>query len=403
MTVKRFTTRTPGVSYRLHPTRRHGVNFDKYFSIRYYVDGKRKEEGVGWASEGWSEKKAATVLAELKVNRTTGTGPRTLEEKRLVEVARREELERQERVEQDTDRVFRNVFSHYCQVNTHKKSLYDEKLYFKAWIDPVIGKKRLDEIILLDLERIKKRMVTANKAPRTIQYIKSIIRQVYHFAIDHNMYSGEVPTRKFLNKQKIDNRRQRYLSYEEASSLLEEIRKHSISTYRISLLSLNSGMRFGEIANLLWQHVDIGRQEILVVDPKNSESRSVYMTAAVVQMFTEMERGAPNELVFLSTNGKRLERVSNSFALASNKLGLNEGITDRRMKFVFHSLRHSCASWLVNSGVELPVIAKILGHKSLAMTMRYSHVNDRTVRNAMSILDDQQQPTGKIVPMSTTR
>ncbi len=93
-----------------------------------------------------------------------------------------------------------------------------------------------------------------------------------------------------------------------------------------------------------------------------------------------------------------MDRPSDTFARAVDALGLNEGITDRRMKLVFHSLRHSCASWLVNAGVELPIIAKILGHKTLAMTMRYSHVNDQSVRNAMSILDEQQ-PQDKIVPL----
>lgn len=408
MATTRHPTKTAGVRYKLHPSRRYGVNFDKYFSIRYRVDGKLKEEGLGWSSEGWSEKKAAAVLAELKGNITTASGPRTLAEKRKIEGDRREDIERQELLEQQQAErahalMFNNIFSQYCESNSLKKSLRDEINYSKNWIAPAIGNKRLDEIILLDLERIRKRMTSAGNAARSVQYVKSIIRQVYHFAIDHKIYSGEVPTANFLKRQKIDNRRQRYLSHEEATLLLEEIKKHSATTYRVSLLSLNSGMRFGEIAGLLWQHVDTDRKEILVVDAKNGESRAVYMTAAAVQMFAEMQRGAANELVFPATNGKRMERISNVFAAAANHIGLNEGITDRRMKFVFHSLRHSCASWLVNSGVELPVIAKILGHKTLAMTMRYSHVNDRTVRNAMSLLDDQQQTAGKIVSIGGKR
>ncbi len=404
MATTRHSTKTAGVRYKLHSSRRHGVNFDKYFSIRYRVDGKLKEEGLGWSSEGWSEKKAAAVLAELKGNITTSTGPRTLAEKRKIEDDRRgkieqQELLRQQQAERAQDLVFNNVFSQYCEANSHKKSLRDEINYFKNWIGPTVGTKRLDEIILLDLERIRKRMTSAGNAARSIQYVKSIIRQTYHFAAEHKIFIGEIPTGHFLKKQKIDNRRQRYLSHEEATLLLEEIKKHSATTYHVSLLSLNSGMRFGEIAGLLWQHVHTDRKEILVVDAKNGESRAVYMTTAVVQMFTEMRRVAENELVFPATNGKRMERVSNIFAAAANHIGLNDGITDRRLKFVFHSLRHSCASWLVNSGVELPVIAKILGHKTLAMTMRYSHVNDRSVRNAMSLLDDQQQPVKKVVPL----
>ena len=287
--------------------------------------------------------------------------------------------------------ILDNIFGQYCEANGHKKSLRDEINYFKNWIGPAIGSKRLDEILLLDLERIRKEMVKADKAPRSIQYVKSIIRQVYHYAAEHKLYSGEVPTLHFLKKQKLDNRRHRYLTPEEADTLLAEVRRHSETTYRVSLLSLNSGMRFGEIAALRWQHVITDNREILIIDPKNGESRGVYMTDTVLQMFQGMERGRQEELVFPSQTGEKMKRVSNVFGNAVKQLGLNDGITDRRMRVVFHSLRHSCASWLVNSGVELPTIAKILGHKTLSMTMRYSHVNDATVRGAMQLLDQQQQ------------
>jgi len=73
-----------------------------------------------------------------------------------------------------------------------------------------------------------------------------------------------------------------------------------------------------------------------------------------------------------------------------DELGLNDGIDDRRLKVVFHTLRHTAASWLVNQGITLPVIAKILGHKTLQMTERYSHVNDESVKKAMATFDQQQ-------------
>jgi len=404
---KWIKSNSTGVRYRLHKSRKHGVHFDKYFAIRYRVDGKLKEEGIGWASDGWTERKAAAELATLKANQTTGKGPRTLREAR--EIRQQADQKVADRVLGDAEKkkkesllVLDSVFSHYCDANSHKKSLKDEINYFKNWIAPTVGKKKLDEIFLLDLERIKKKMIATDRAPRSIQYVKSIIRQIYNFAADHKIYSGEVPTNNFLKKQRIDNRRIRYLSPDEAGLLLKEIQKHSNTTYQVSLLSLNSGMRFGEIAGLLWQHVNTNRKEILVVDAKNGESRSVYMTEAVMQIFSEMHRGGENQLVFPAATGKKMQRVSNVFARAVNHLSLNEGITDRRLKFVFHSLRHSCASWLVNSGVELPVIAKILGHKTLAMTMRYSHVNDKSVRSAMSLLDNQQPPAEKIVSVNQT-
>ncbi len=151
--------------------------------------------------------------------------------------------------------VLKNVLANYGDANVHKKSLKDEIKYFKNWIAPATGEKQLNEIILFDLERIRKKMTTAGKAPRSIQYVKSIIRQVYHHAAAQQIYSRDVPTANFLKKERNDNRRQRYLSPMEAEQLLEEVRKHSEKTYQISLLSLHTVIRFGEIAALLWQHV----------------------------------------------------------------------------------------------------------------------------------------------------
>lgn len=394
--------KTTGIRYRVHATRKHGIGPDKYFTIRFKAAGKEKTEALGWASEGWTEKKAAGVLAELKSNITKGTGPRTLAEKRKLENDRLEEKRLQERKAADSEEldkqtVFDNIFRRYCETNTHKKSLPDEQNYYKNWIGPTIGRKRLNQIVLLDLQRIQKSMEKAGKAPRSIGYIKSIVRQIYHYASEHKIYSGEIPTDHFLKKQQIDNRRQRYLSAEESEALLDDIRRRSMTTYRISLLSLNSGMRFSEIAGLQWQHVDTLTRKIKIMDPKNQETRTVPMTERVLAMFGEMQSGQPNDLIFPATNGRRMGRISNVFMESVDRLGLNAGITDRRLKVCFHALRHSCASTLVNAGVEIPVIARVLGHKTLAMTMRYSHVNDKSVNDAMAVLDQVQTKVKKIL------
>lgn len=407
MRGKYFKCKTPGIRLRKHATRKHGVKFDQYFYIRYRVDGRQREEGLGWSSEGWSESKAADLLSELKANQRKGDGPKTLKEKREIQLQKERALLK-EKQKQDTQRellertILDNVFKEYLGANSHKKSLKDEINYYKNWIKPTLGKKRLDEIVLFDLERIKKKMQKAGKAARSTQYIKSIIRQIYNFASKRDIYTGPSPTTHFLENQKVDNNRQRYLSPDETIQLLEEVKKKSLSTYQISLLSLNSGMRFGEIASLEWQHIDTDNRTILVIDPKNSESRFTAMTDAVAGMFSGMEKGKPYDLVFPAKNGKRMDRISNTFPRAVDTLNLNEGITDRRMKVVFHTLRHTCASWLVNSGIEIPVIAKILGHKTLAMTMRYSHVNDKTVKDAMNMLDQKQLEQNKIVAINRT-
>lgn len=73
------------------------------------------------------------------------------------------------------------------------------------------------------------------------------------------------------------------------------------------------------------------------------------------------------------------------------------------MKVGFHSLRHGFASWLVNAGVELPTIAKVLCYKILEMTAMYSHVNDISVGSAMLTLDSNKSSLEKLVERQTSR
>ncbi|MDI6797923.1 MAG: hypothetical protein QMD09_13310, partial [Desulfatibacillaceae bacterium] len=90
MSRKRQKTTFPGVRYREHPTRRHGVKPDQYFFVRYKLDGKDKEEGLGWASSGWTAARAYERLSELKANQKQGQGPQSLKEKRVLAKAQRE-------------------------------------------------------------------------------------------------------------------------------------------------------------------------------------------------------------------------------------------------------------------------------------------------------------------------
>ena len=396
-----------GLRYREDNTRSVGVGRSKR-PTRYYVavykwQGRTTTDTYGWEGDDFkNEDDIVSTALELRQNRRNMTPPFTLAELKALRKADLDEVERQRQEEErrqarENRIIFDNVFLRYCESNEHKKSLKDEANYYKNWIAPVIGRKRLDQILLFDLEKIRAKMTKAGKAPRSIGYVKSIVRQVYHFAMKHKLYAGDVPTTHFLERQRIDNKRQRYLSPAEAAVLLADVKAYSLTTWRVSLLSLNTGMRFSEIANLRWQHVSIQNREILVLDPKNGETRAVYLTDTVLGMFDEIQPGRPDDLVFVDSNGRKMARVSNTFMDSVNRLRLNDGIDDRRLKVVFHSLRHSCASTLVNAGVEIPIIAKILGHKTLTMTMRYSHINDDSIKSAMAVLDRQQG--GKITRM----
>ena len=408
-----------GVRWRQHPTRKHGLQFDRYYALRYQVDGERREEALGWASdaENWTEEKAAIKLAELKAAIRSGTGParlseerRMAKEKREAEEAERKRLE-EERLQQEHDEIsiaefFEKTYFPQSQADKKKGSWRTEELLFRNWIKPVIGTKPLKEVSPIHLEKIKSNMAKAGRTPRTIHYCLAVVRQIFNSAKRLSYFADDNPVSK-VKKPTTDNRRVRFLSHEEAKTLLDALKARSQQLHDIALVSLHCGLRAGEIFNLTWQALDLERGQILVKDGKNTmggRSRTAYMTTEAKQMFawrSVLER--KHDLVFPNTRGGRIETISNAFDEVIKSLGWNDGVTDPRHRVVFHTCRHSFASWLVEAGTDLYTVKELLGHQSISMTERYSHLGANTLRRAVSVLENALRESGKVVSLSDAR
>ena len=155
----------------------------------------------------------------------------------------------------------------------------------------------------------------------------------------------------------------------------------------MALLSLHTGLRFGEISALKWSHVDTERGMIRVMDPKGGQGRAVYLTEQVKAMFEALERRGPDDYVFVKEGKEKLNDAPKAFAEVVAGLELNKGITDRRQKVTFHSLRHTFASWHAMAGTDIYTLKELLGHSVIQMTERYSHLAPGTLQNATRTLE----------------
>jgi integrase len=392
MPVEWKKTKYQGVRYYEHKTRKHGANFDRYFTIRYKVKGIQREEGLGWASEKWTAERAALELAELKKAHTLGEGPASLAEKRALDRERREK-ERQEKARlgkkgMTFGQFFTETYYPIQKTNKKRGSYEAEKYLFELWINPVIGNLPFNKISHFHLEKLKKKMLGAGKAPRTAKYALDVMNQVWKVARQNGIINEDSPT-KNIKPLIFDNRRIRFLTHEEAEKLFANLSARSQQLHDIALLSLHTGMRAGEIFSLTWGQVDIDQGLITIVDPKATKTRTAFMTMQAQTMLKKLYGNGKNnnDLIFKDRNDKRIKEVSQSFDRAVKDLKLNEGITDWRQKLVFHSLRHSYASWLVESGTDLYTVSKLIGHSTLKMTERYSHLGQDTLQNAVKNLE----------------
>lgn len=388
--MKWINTSFPGVRYREHPSRKHGVRPDRYFAIRAQVAGVRREEGLGWASEGWSVQKAALILADLKKAHITGEGAQSLKEKREIEKARRTE-EDTEKARQESEAItfgtiFDGPYLEHSRQNKKHNSVVTEQGLFRQWLGPGIGAIPLKDISPFHLERIKKYMAEAGRAPRTIHYALCVVRQVFNFARERDLSACLSPTNK-VKPPRTDNRRLRFLTHDEARRLLEHLAERSPNLHDMALLSLHCGLRAGEIFNLAWGDVDFERGLLTLRDTKSGRNRMAYMTADVRAMLETRGKGNHGDMVFPGRGGVKRSWVSNAFERAVKELGFNEGVTDSRQRVVFHSLRHTFASWLVEQGTDLYSVKELMGHSTLSMTERYSHLAPDTLRRAVRNLE----------------
>ena len=402
--LRKYKTKFPGVRYYEHPERKYKGIPDQYFSIRYTnIYGKQREEGIGWNSEGWTASKANEELSQIKKNIRTGEGHTSLknkrEQKRLDKLKNFRDKLREKRANITFNEVWKQYFPNQQQ-NVTKDSWRREDSLYRIWISPVIADFPMKNIKPINLQKIKHDMEKAGRSARSVCYALDVIRQVFNYANNNGLISVPSPTKK-IKKPKQDNKRYRFLTFDEADNLLSALRRRSQSLYEMSLISLNCGLRAGEIFALTWSDIDLDNDQLILTDTKGSLNRFAKMTSDVKALFIAKEIGMKNDLVFPDRNGNQRKAISKVFMQTVNDIGLNDGITDRRNKVVFHSLRHTYASWLVQKGVSIYEVSKLLGHSSVSMTERYSHLSPSNFENSVKVIESMSNKnnTEKIVQM----
>lgn len=405
MAVKWLKTKLLGVRYREHKTRKHGIRLDRCFSIRYKVNGKDKEEVVGWSSGGVTADSASKILAVIRENIRQGKGPQSYVAIREANISQTEEdarINAQLAKENVTFAEFwKNEYLPIAEASKKKSSMDTEHGIYSNWLAPSLGKIPLQQIDVVKVEKIVLKAHKAKKSPATIRYILAVVSQVWGKAATQGLVQGECPVRK-IKKPRQDNRRMRFLSPEEAQSLLNALAKRSSNMHDIALLSLFCGLRAGEIHALTWGDIDFKNESILIIDTKSKKNRHAFITQEVKDMLLRRHNNqTKNELVFPANNGKQKKWVSDTFMRVVDELGFNNTgeysqdengkpilvrILDTRQRVVFHTLRHTFASWLVQKGVPLYTVAELLGN-TIEMAKRYSHLAPDSLRQAAMSLE----------------
>lgn len=410
-----------GVRYRVHPTRKDGVESAKYIAIFYKLDGKMRQETLGWSDKKWvqvvpdgkggtkevvhkiNEKRAFLILSELQENQRLGRRPRTLKEMRDMAAQEQKEIEAEAARAEKENVTLAVAFDAYLSwAKSNKKDWDHDQTRMTLHVLPLFGEKRLADIGAADLEQLKVRCQEKSLSPATTKHVLQCVRAIYNYSQRVGIYFGDNPTRK-VKFPKLDNARIRFFTEEQADQLLGALWERSVDVHDMALLSLLTGLRFSEVARLRWEFVNQDHGVLNIVDTKSGSSRQAYIdNEELAEMFQRRRESAMGGLVFPGPiHGGVMKDCPDVFVKTVNGLGFNDGITDTRQRLTFHSLRHTFASWLALRGTPVFTLKELMGHKTIEMTMRYSHLMPDQKRAAVVGLTGRTK--AKVIPLRQAR
>jgi integrase len=175
----------------------------------------------------------------------------------------------------------------------------------------------------------------------------------------------------------------RFLSDDERDTLLKECEDSDHPhLYAVVILALSTGARKNEILNLRWPDIDLPRQAFTIHDTKNNDRRRLPLSGLALKLIRRKSkiRRLDCDFVFAQQRNPKPADIDREFARARDAAGIKD--------FRFHDLRHSAASYLAMNGASLAEIAAVLGHKTLAMVARYSHLSDDHISDVVSRMNE---------------
>ncbi len=244
-----------------------------------------------------------------------------------------------------------DAIAHYLRDKRHLKSFRSAAEHLAAITWAYIGKpmSALPEVAALVRE-------TADTKPATVRNRLALLKAACRWAWKQHGLTEHDPTQRMLLPQ-VRNERQVYLTRQ---GMLRICRACSNWEAQVAIrVSFYTGMRLGELYSC-----HVAGDSIVLLDTKNGTARAIPVHPRIRHL-----------LRWLPLTGKP-HTVQVAFERARDRVGLDDA--------TFHTLRHSAASEMVNAGVPLYVVGKVLGHKDPRSTQRYSHLTSATLEEAVT-------------------
>ncbi len=276
-------------------------------------------------------------------------------------------------------RTVKDMLERYRKFETPKKrDSYNEQRYIDFWIDE-LGAYKIGSVTRAQIVEIRDHMAES-KAPATVNRYIATLRHAFRIAMDDWEWCSRSPCKRIALKE--PRGRDRHLNDDEIAALLKSTEASAHPHLHVAvLLALTTGARRGEILGLRWSDVDFKSGIAILHKTKNMDKRSIAIVPHVIAELRKLQkvRRIDDDQIFPKPNPQG-KRTYSTFDGAWNEARSGAGLDD----FRFHDCRHTFASRMAMNGYSLAEIAGALGHRTLAMVQRYSHLTDSHVHAAMA-------------------
>ena len=266
---------------------------------------------------------------------------------------------------------------HLAHAKLHMKSYDSLETIMRLHIVPKWGKQRLDEITSQAVGKWLGEKSDEGLMPATVEKIRVMFGRSFELGRRWGIAGSDTNPTRGIQRTKFDNRRERFLSPDEAGRLLKAAGESVNPQLRpIVGLLLLTGARVSELLHAEWKHIDLDRRSWLIPVSKTGKSRYVPLSQAAIDLIKQLPTfdGCP----YLIPNPETKK------PFVSIKHGWQKVRKDARLAGLrIHDLRHSFASLAAVAGIDLFAIGKILGHADYKSTMRYSHLANETLLSAV--------------------
>jgi len=268
---------------------------------------------------------------------------------------------------------------HLAHAKTYQRSYDSTEMIMRRHILPRWGKHRLDEITPQAIGKWLAEKANEGFKPATVEKIRVVFGRSFSLGLQWSTPGCVINPVKGVPRRQFSNARERYLSATEAERLRVAVEASlNPQLKHIVWLLLLTGARVSELLRAEWRHVDLERRAWLIPTSKTGKPRHVPLSQAAIDIIDQLPRfdGCP----YIVPNPET------KLPFVTLKRAWQTVRKEARLGYLrIHDLRHSAPSFMINAGIDLYAVGKVLGHADHKSTTRYSHLANETLLAAVEV------------------